>query len=194
MVSPLGLNNNFLGSIFGTSSGDRQPLDANSPVIQRARKQAEEIVPRLLLKSALQSDSKLGQPPGEAPTDPDHVSNVHSEVKVNGKTVARAYNDGNVELAPQYKLIEQVLEFDQDTSKGPALAEDRIARIQALLQDLGATFAQNGDGPNESAFRPSDSVIVQVERAETAQSLEDYLAEKVKNGETEPGLLISTRI
>lgn len=194
MVSPLGFNTNFLGSIFGRPSGNQQPLDANSPIIQEARRQAEEIVPRLILKSALKSDSQLSQPPGETPADPDHVSNVHSEVKVNGKTVARAYNDGNVEFASQYTLIEQLLAFDQDTSKGPALAEDRIARIQALLQDLGATFAQNGDRPNESAFRPSDSVVVQVERAETAQSLEDYLAEKAKNGETGPGQLISTRV
>ena len=83
---------------------------------------------------AFASGAELG-PPGGSGRDDNQTKNIHTEIKVNGKVIARIYNTGAVEIADEsHRFLSDKFDFAGDKMVGPDLAEDRANRIKAVLQ------------------------------------------------------------
>lgn len=144
-------------------------------------------------EQALASNAEL--PPANS-TDPDvdnYVGNIHTEIKVNGKVIARVYNSGGVEIADEYAFVLHGL-FENDSGYGPDLAEDRAKRIMAALTANGAVTQDDIDraGPFDTTLigKPVAELLL----AETAMTQAEWLAEKAKRGPLDPGTLFSRTV
>ena len=84
---------------------------------------------------AFASNAELG-PPGGSGRDDNQTKNIHTEIKVNGKVIARIYNTGAVEIADEYRFLSDKIDFAGDKMVGPDLAEDRANRIKGRVAKL----------------------------------------------------------
>lgn len=147
--------------------------------------------PVLSPKEAFASGADLG-PPHDTPLRADnHPSKVHTEIKVNGKVIARVFNSGGVVIADEYRFLMEELNFGADKMVGPNLAQDRADRIKASLARHGA-FVDNGqDAVAKLNAVTARQPIVEVLRARTAQTQEEWLKLKQEEGPINAGTLMS---
>jgi hypothetical protein len=110
----------------------------------------------------------------------NHVSKLHTEVKLHGKVVARIYNSGAAEFADDYAYLGR--DFRGETLTGPGLAEQRLAKVRAALEHGGAIIADGGNSPAGGIAKAYGKCLAEILRAGTAQTQQEWLAFKA----TEP--------
>lgn len=160
------------------------------PTAEEMREAYRAAHPRLSPQEALASNAELG-PAYDGPKRADnHVSNIHTEIQVNGKTIARVYNSGAIEIADEYGFITDELHesFANDRIVGPDLAEARAERFKAALQRHGVLPKEELDADGLMAATLAKTPVVELLRASTAQTQEEWLEEKAKE-EPMPGAL-----
>jgi hypothetical protein len=144
-------------------------------------------------EQALASNAELLPANSTDPHVDNYVGNIHTEIKVNGKVIARVYNSGGVEIADEYAFVLRGL-FENESGYGPELAEDRAKRIMAALTANGAVTQDDIDraGPFDTTLigKPVAESLL----AETAMTQAEWLAEKAKRGPLDPGMLFSRSV
>jgi hypothetical protein len=123
------------------------------------------------------------------PRADNHISKLHTEIKLDGKVIGRIYNSGAAEFADDYSYL--AAGFKGETLLGPDLAEQRLAKVKAALERSGATFT---DGKSEN-YRSTvagnfSASVVEILRASTAQTQQEWLAFKSTESPS-PGALLS---
>lgn len=166
---------------------ERPPVE-HDPEAWRAAWDAAN--PKLSPQQALASGAELGPPSGR-PSDDNHASKIHTEIKVNGKVVARVYNSGGMEIASEYRFIGDEMDFGGDRMVGPDLAKDRAQRVMAVLERYGAVIGDGASPEKLLSAKLARQPIVEAVMAATAQSQEQWLADKAKEGPLDPGMLFS---
>lgn len=161
------------------------------PIDREALRAAWEAAnPKLSPQQALASGAELG-PPTDDPRADNHGSKIHTEIKVNGKVVARVYNSGGMEIANEYRFIADEMDFGGDRMVGPDLAKDRAQRMMAVLERYGAVIGNDASPDKLLSAKLARQPIVEAVMAATAQSQEQWLADKAKEGPLDPGMLFS---
>jgi hypothetical protein len=178
------------------SAQQAEPLPSSAPAqpnyVPEARKSDAEVLAEwrkannadLSAEQALASGASLG--PNET-TDlraSNHPSKLHTEIKIDGKVVARIYNGGAVEMPNEYSFLGDELGLNSDTLVGPDLAENRAKRIKEALLKHGAVL----DG--DSALAGSATLkapVLEMVKAITAQTQSEWQAEMIKQGSAQPG-------
>ena len=140
-------------------------------------------------QAAIASGAGLGPPTGYGNSD-NQTSQIHSEVIINGKVVARAYNSGGLELADGYGFLSEELGFNADAGAGPDLAASRIARIEAALESYGASTAARDGGTSGSSLKAFMETVL----AKTAKTQDEWIGEKSRFGLLQPGSLFSATV
>jgi hypothetical protein len=107
----------------------------------------------------------------------NHPSKLHTEIKIDGKVVARIYNGGSVEMPNEYSLLSDELGFNNDTMVGPDLAENRAKRIKEALISHGAVL---DDGSASAGFSTVKAPVLDMVRALTAQTQSERQAKMFK--------------
>jgi hypothetical protein len=110
---------------------------------------------------------------------------------VNGKVVARVYNSGGMEIADEYRFIADEMNFGGDKMVGPDLAKDRAQRMMAVLERYGAVVGNDASPDELLSAKLARQPIVETIMAATAQTQEEWLADKAKEGPLDPGTLFS---
>ncbi len=165
----------------------RTPIPSDPEAMKAAYRAAH---PLLTPQQAFASGAELG-PTTDNPLADNHGSKIHTEIKVNGKVIARVYNSGGVEIANEYGFLGEALDSASDKTVGPDLAEDRAKRIMAKLGQYGALTKDELD-PNELlAATLAKKPIIEALRAATAQTQEEWLDQKAKEGPLDPGMFFS---
>jgi len=118
----------------------------------------------------------------------NHVSKLHTEIKLNGKTIARIYNSGAAEFADDYAFLARG--FDKDTKVGPDLAESRLARVTAALERHGMITKDKQEIGGLKIAPQAGTPIVDILRASTAQTQQEWLEFKATESPP-PGALVS---
>ena len=139
---------------------------------------------------AFASNAELGPPSGSGRAD-NQTKNIHTEIKVNGKVIARIYNTGAAEIADEYRFLADQIDFASDKMVGPDLAEDRANRIRAVLQGYGAVMEDEQDPAGMLAAAVTKAPILELLKADTALSQEAWLVEQAKKGPLDPGSFFS---
>jgi hypothetical protein len=139
---------------------------------------------------AFASSAELG-PPGGSGRDDNQTKNIHTEIKVNGKVIARIYNSGAVEIADEYRFLSDKIDFAGDKMVGPDLAEDRANRIKAVLQSYGAVMNDEQDPVGMQTAAVTKAPILEPLKADTALSQDAWLEEQAKKGPLDPGSFFS---
>ena len=139
---------------------------------------------------AFASNAELG-PPGGSGRDDNQTKNIHTEIKVNGKVIARIYNTGAVEIADEYRFLSDKIDFAGDKMVGPDLAEDRANRIKAVLQSHGAVMNDEQDPVGMLTAAVTKAPILELLKADTALSQDAWLEEMAKKGRLDPGSFFS---
>lgn len=139
---------------------------------------------------AFASGAELGPPGGSGRAD-NQTKNIHTEVKVNGKVIARIYNTGGVEIADKYRFLSDKIDFASDKMVGPGLAEDRAKRIKAVLQNYGAVMKDEQDPVGMLTAVLTKAPILELLKADTALSQGAWLEEQAKKGPLDPGSFFS---
>jgi hypothetical protein len=139
---------------------------------------------------AFASGAELGPPSGSG-RDDNQTKNIHTEIKVNGKVIARIYNTGAVEIADEYRFLSDKIDFAGDKMVGPDLAEDRAKRIKAVLQAYGAVMNDEQDPVGMLTAAVTKAPILELLKADTALSQEAWLEERGKTGLLDPGSFFS---
>jgi hypothetical protein len=139
---------------------------------------------------AFASSAELGPPAGSGRAD-NQTKNIHTEIKVNGKVIARIYNTGGVEIADEYRFLSDKIDFAGDKMVGPDLAEDRANRIKAVLQSYGAVMNDEQDPVGMLTAVVTKAPILELLKADTALSQDAWLEEQAKKGPLDPGSLFS---
>jgi len=139
---------------------------------------------------AFASGAELGPPSGSGRAD-NQTKNIHTEIKVNGKVIARIYNTGGVEIADEYRFLSDKIDFAGDKMVGPDLAEDRAKRIKAVLQEYGAVMNDEQDPVGMLTAVLTKAPILELLKADTALSQGAWLEEKAKKGPLDPGSFFS---
>ena len=139
---------------------------------------------------AFASNAELG-PPGGSGRDDNQTKNIHTEIKVNGKVIARIYNTGAVEIADEYRFLSDKIDFAGDKMVGPDLAEDRANRIKAVLQSYGAVMNDEQDPVGMLTAAVTKAPILELLKADTALSQDAWLEEMAKKGRLDPGSFFS---
>jgi hypothetical protein len=145
--------------------------------------------PPLTPQEAFASGAELGPPTDDIRAD-NHGSKIHTEIKVNGKVIARLYNSGGAEYADEYAFLGDEIDFAADTMTGPELAVSRANRIKAVLEKYGAFAAEKIDAETLMAARSAKRPVVEMLQAATAQTQAEWLAMKAGEGR-EPGGVLS---
>jgi hypothetical protein len=166
----------------------RPPLEKMTAEEMKAAYRAEH--PLLTPQQALASGAELG-PPTDDPRADNHASKIHTEIKINGKVIARTYNSGAVEIASEYGFLGEELGFGADTMIGPDLAADRAARINAALERYGAVTKDELSPSDLLAATLAKKPILESLLADTVQTQQEWLDEMEKQGRLEPGALFS---
>ena len=139
---------------------------------------------------AFASGAELGPPSGSG-RDDNQTKNIHTEIKVNGKVIARIYNTGAVEIADEYRFLSDKIDFAGDKMVGPDLAEDRAKRIKAVLQAYGAVMNDEQDPVGMLTAAITKTPILELLKADTALSQDAWLEEQAKKGPLDPGSFFS---
>jgi hypothetical protein len=139
---------------------------------------------------AFASSAELGPPTGSG-RDDNQTKNIHTEIKVNGKVIARIYNTGAVEIADEYRFLSDKIDFAGDKMIGPDLAEDRANRIKAVLQNYGAVMNDEQDPVGMLTAAVTKAPILELLKADTALSQGAWLEEQAKKGPLDPGSFFS---
>ena len=156
-------------------------ITAKSAEEARAERRATNLMPQ----EALRSGAELGPAyAGDSRAD-NHASKIHTEIKVDGKVIARIYNSGAAEIADEYAFLSDELGFQNDKMVGPDLAEDRAKRIKGTLQKYGAVMEDDVSLTNLKA------PILELLRAGTAQTQEEWQKYMAERGPLDPGTLFS---
>jgi hypothetical protein len=151
--------------------------------------------PAMSPAEAFASNAELGPAYSGPDTRADnHVSKIHTEIKVNGKVVARVYNSGAAEIADEYRFLEDELRPELDTMVGPDLAVDRAKRIEAALQRYGAVMEDELSPAGLLTAKLTKTPVLELLTADTAQTQEGWLKFKAKEGPADPGSLFSHKI
>jgi len=151
--------------------------------------------PAMSPAEALASNAELGLAYSGSDTRADnHVSKIHTEIKVNDKVIARVYNSGAVEIADEYRFLEDELRPELDTMVGPDLAIDRAKRIKAALQRYGAVMQDELSPTGLLTAKLTKTPVLELLKAGTAQTQDEWLAFKAKEGPVDPGSLFSHKI
>lgn len=149
--------------------------------------------PNLTPQQALRSGAELGPAYNGDTRASNHVSKLHTEIKVDGKVIARVFNGGAVEIANEYRFLADELGFGNDRMVGPDLAEDRARRIKATLEKYGAVM-KDDLGPAELLVAQlAKTPILEVLQAETAQTQEEWEDDVAGHGPLDPGSLFSAK-
>lgn len=82
-------------------------------------------------------ETELG-PARSMPGFDNSSENIHSEININGKVVARIYNSGAMEVAGAYAGYLQNLE-GLGAGSGPRYADRMLASLKEALSEFGAT-------------------------------------------------------
>jgi hypothetical protein len=143
---------------------------------------------------ALASNAELGPAYSGSTRADNHVSKIHTEIKVNDKVIARVYNSGAVEIADEYAFLSDELRPELDTMVGPDLAVDRANRIKASLQRHGAVMQDELSPTALLAANLMKTPVLELLKADTAQTQEEWFAFKAKEGPADPGALFSHKI
>jgi hypothetical protein len=146
--------------------------------------------PLLTPQQAFASGAELG-PPSDDPRADNHASKIHTEIKINGKVIARTYNSGAVEIASEYRFLSEELDFGADTMVGPDLAANRAARINAALERYGAVTKDELSPSDLIAATLAKKPILESLLADTVQTQQEWLDEMEKQGRLDPGALFS---
>lgn len=161
------------------------PSAANLKTIERPE------LPVLSPQEAFASGADLG-PVHDTPLRSDnHPSKVHTEIKVNGKVIARVFNSGGIEIAGEYRFLSEELNFAADKMVGPDLAQDRAERIKAALARHGAFVDEDQDPVAKLNALNAQQPIVEVIQAATAQTQEEWLKLKQEEGPINIGAFLS---
>jgi hypothetical protein len=139
---------------------------------------------------AFASGAELGPPSGSG-RDDNQTKNIHTEIKVNGKVIARIYNTGAVEIADEYRFLSDKIDFAGDKMIGPDLAEDRARRIKVVLQGYGAVMKDEQDPVGLLTATVTKVPILELLKADTALSQGAWLEEQAKKGSLDPGSFFS---
>lgn len=143
-------------------------------------------------KEAFASSAELGPPTGTGRAD-NQASKIHTEIKVNGKVIARVYNSGGVEIVNEYAFLSEGLGFGDDTAVGPELAADRANRLKEALEGYGAVVG--GDEQDVagglSSGTGSQRPILEILQASTAQTQEEWWHEEGRHRQLDPGSVFS---
>ncbi|MCF8477084.1 MAG: hypothetical protein K9G60_08640 [Pseudolabrys sp.] len=142
-------------------------------------------------QEAFRSGAELGPPSGKTLRSSNHPSKVHTEVKVDGKVVARVYNGGGVEIAKEYAFLHDEIGFANDTGAGPDLATDRANRIKAALQSHGAVMQDELSPAGLATAQLAQKPVLELLRANTAQTQDEWLEDQAKQGPLDPGTFFS---
>jgi hypothetical protein len=145
--------------------------------------------PTMSPQQAIASNAELG-PPTDNPRADNHGSKIHTEIKVNGKVIARAYNGGGLEIADEYRFLVDEMSFGADKTVGPDLAKDRVQRIMAVLQRYGAVIGDEAKPQDLLSAKLAKQPIVDAVLAATAQTQAQWLDDMAKEGRL-PGSLFS---
>jgi hypothetical protein len=165
----------------------RAPIKSD-PEAMLARYRAEH--PLLTPQQALASGAQLG-PTSDNPLADNHASKIHTEIKLNGKVIARVYNSGGVEIASEYGFLSEEIDFGADKMVGPDLAENRAKRIKAVLERYGAATKDELSPAGLLSATLAKMPILEVLRADTAQTQAQWLEQKAKEGPLDPGMFFS---
>jgi hypothetical protein len=144
-------------------------------------------------QQAFASNAEL-RPPSGGPFDDNRADNIHSEIKVNGKVIARFYNTGAAEIAREYAFLREELTFKDDKAIGPDLAADRAARMAAALERYGAVDKNDASANPVNANPSSAKAIMEMINADTAMTQEAWFEERVREGRLDPGALFSREV
>jgi len=166
----------------------RPPVEKQTAEEMKAAYRAKH--PLLTPQQAFASGAELG-PPTDDPRADNHASKIHTEIKINGKVIARTYNSGAVEIASEYSFLGEELGFGADTMVGPDLAADRAARINAVLERYGAVTKDDLSPSELVAATVAKKPILESLLADTVQTQQEWLDEMEKQGRLEPGALFS---
>lgn len=82
---------------------------------------------------------------GEMTRFDNHVSKVYSEIKIDGKVVARFYNGGGAEYAGDYAFLAK--DVGTESIVGPDLAEQRMAKAKSALEARGIVVTDSQNAP-----------------------------------------------
>jgi hypothetical protein len=168
-----------------------QPIEPRGPPTAEEMKAAWRVKnPLLTPQQAFASGAELG-PPSDDPRADNHASKIHTEIKINGKVVARTYNSGGVEIANEYAFLGEEIDFGADRGTGPDLAANRAARINALLERYGAVTKDELSPSDLIAATLAKKPILESLLADTVQTQQEWLDEMGKQGRLEPGTWFS---
>jgi hypothetical protein len=149
--------------------------------------------PLLTPQQALASNAELGPPTG-GPKHDNRADNIHTEIKVNGKVIARTYNTGLIEIADEYGFLSEELGFNADTMVGPDAAADRAARVEAALAKYGAVI-KDEQSPDELASAMLAKLpILELVKADTALTQAEWMAEEARKGTRDAGAFFSRTV
>ena len=150
--------------------------------------------PRLTPAQAFASKAEVSPPNTSNPLASDYVEKLNTEISVNGKVIARVYNSGAMVIASEYSFLSDEIGIGGEAKTGPALAEDRANRIRAVLQKYGAVVPDEQDSSKSLSGKTTTAPILQILKAATAQTQEDWIAEQAKQGPIDPGTLYSRKV
>jgi hypothetical protein len=166
----------------------RDPIPTSREEMMAAYRAAH---PRLTPAEAFASNVEMAPPNSDNPRASNHISKLHTEIKVNGKAIARVYNGGAMEIANEYGFLSDELNFGDDKIVGPDLAEDRVKRIKAALVAHGVLPKDDLTPTTLMTATLSNTPILESLRADTAQTQEQWVADRAKEGPLDPGMLFS---
>lgn len=181
----------------GASDGPNLQLRTIATIEPQRKPTAEELKaawqaahPVISPTEAFASNAELGPPSGSG-RDDNQTKNIHTEIKVNGKVIARVYNTGAVEIADEYRFLGDEIDFGGDKMVGPDLAEHRADEIKAVLQRYGAVTKDEQDPVGMLTAAITKTPILELLRANTALTQDEWLQEKAKQGPLDPGSYFS---
>lgn len=168
------------------------------------RKTAEEMKaaylaahPRLTPAQAFASNAETSPPNTSNPLASDYAEKLNTEISVNGKVIARIYNSGAIVIASEYSFLsDEIFSGGGEGKTGPALAEDRANRIKAALIAHGAVMPDDDlqGSKNPLAGKSTTAPVLQILKATTAQTQDQWAAEQAKQGPLNPGTLFSRAV
>lgn len=142
-------------------------------------------------KEALASNAELGPATDMGAAD-NHISKLHTEIKVNGKVIARVYNGGGVEIVNEYGFLVADLGSNEDGLTGPDLAADRVKHLRDALEGYGAVLGdEQGAADGSLSGIASQRATLEVLQASTAQTQEEWWREEGQRGRIELGSVFS---
>ena len=171
-------------------AGRLREIAPQQPMSPKDMKAAWEAAhPKMSPQQALASGAELG-PPTDDPRADNHGSKIHTEIKVDGKVIARVYNGGGIEIADEYRFLGDEIDFSADTIVGPDLAKSRAARVMAVLERYGAVMGDEASPEELLSAKLAKQPIANALLAATAQTQAQWLEDMAREGRS-PGSLFS---